>query len=131
MFKKLLQFWCKKKEEIHENGISKVFYNREIWFASLGVNIGYEQNGKGEEFLRPVIILKKLSPKMAICIPLTTREKIGTWYFSIKNSGNKKATASLGQIRTIYVNRLSYKIGKVDKSEFYNLKKALGGLLEI
>ena len=35
-------------------------------------NIGFEQSGKGDEFLRPVLILKRLTKEMFFGIPLST-----------------------------------------------------------
>jgi mRNA interferase MazF len=32
-----------------------------VYWCSFGENIGFEQNGKGEYFLRPVLILKKFN----------------------------------------------------------------------
>jgi hypothetical protein len=36
--------------------VKKFFYFREkeIWWACLGANIGFEQNGKNENFERPI-----------------------------------------------------------------------------
>ncbi|PCI25763.1 hypothetical protein COB57_00965 [Candidatus Peregrinibacteria bacterium] len=123
--------WQKKKEKIKNALKDIVFHEGEIWFASLGLNVGKEQDGKGEDFLRPVVVLKKMSKDMCVCIPLTTKKKTGTWYCSIKDSGGKEATASLCQIRTLHINRLTYKIGKITKDEFINIKNALRGFLKI
>jgi len=61
---RILQFiaWSKLKVRLHikpDNGV--YFREREIWWASLGANIGYEQDGKHENFERPVLVLKKFS----------------------------------------------------------------------
>jgi hypothetical protein len=48
----------KKKVDTH-NTSSLYFKEREIWWASTGVNIGSESDGKNELFERPVLILKK------------------------------------------------------------------------
>ena len=41
--------------------IKKNFSEREVWFLKIGVNVGYEQDGNGKEYLRPAIILKKFN----------------------------------------------------------------------
>ena len=39
--------WTKLKIKLHIRSDEDVhFYEREIWWASLGVNIGFEQDGK-------------------------------------------------------------------------------------
>ena len=46
----------------------------------MGQNIGFEQNGKGKEFIRPVLIYKKLTKDMFIGIPLTTTNREGSFF---------------------------------------------------
>ena len=53
--------WHKDKEIIHNEKPRVFFHEREIWFTYLGVNIGFEQDGQGDKFLRPVIILRKFN----------------------------------------------------------------------
>lgn len=40
---------------------SLYFKERQIWWASIGQNIGVEANGKNKKYERPVIILKNLT----------------------------------------------------------------------
>ena len=37
--------WHKDKEAIHNERPRVFFHEREVWFAYLGVNIGFEQDG--------------------------------------------------------------------------------------
>ena len=63
--------WNKKKKSIEDFGLLD-FYpkGREIWWCSLGVNLGVEADGKEENFRRPVLILKAFN-KTAVCpIPM-------------------------------------------------------------
>lgn len=43
-----------------------LFYEREIWWCSLGVNIGFEQDGTNDLFERPVLVIKKIQPRRAL-----------------------------------------------------------------
>ena len=45
------------------------FHEREIWFCSVGLNIGHEQDGSGKRYLRPVIVIKKLGRKTFMGLP--------------------------------------------------------------
>ena len=42
--------WNKSKKIIHENGENKLYHTRELWWCSLGVNVGSEQDGSGEKY---------------------------------------------------------------------------------
>ena len=57
---------------------------REIWWCNLGKNIGYEMNGKGDNFRRPVLIFKKVSSNHSIIVPLTTQEHFSKFFYKIK-----------------------------------------------
>jgi len=53
--------WHKKKTKINNEKERPYFHEREIWFCNLGLNIGFEQDGVGEDFLRPIIIIRKFN----------------------------------------------------------------------
>ena len=88
----------------------------------MGNNIGFEQNGKGKEFVRPVIVYKKLTKDMFIGIPLTTTQREGSFFFNFKFLSHKISTAILIQSRLYSTKRLLNKIGVIDKSDYEKLK---------
>lgn len=45
---------------------------REFWYVHLGINVGVEENGKGSDFKRPVLVMKKIGNIFAV-LPLTTK----------------------------------------------------------
>ena len=51
--------WNQKKQSINKASSSREIYFRErkIWWCSIGLNIGFEENGKGKLFNRPVLVL--------------------------------------------------------------------------
>jgi len=57
-FKEIFTCWNTKKIDTHINDAIIGIKERDIVFIKMGKNIGYEQDGKGEEFLRPVVIYK-------------------------------------------------------------------------
>ena len=63
---------CKKNRD--KNDIDIYFYEREIWWCAIGVNVGFEQDGKGERFARPVLIIRKFSKNVFLGVPLTTMQ---------------------------------------------------------
>ena len=117
--------WHKLKTFLDASEKNFFFQEREIWWCSIGLNVGFEQDGKGEEFDRPVLIFKKFNLSIFLAVPLTTTNKEGKYYFPIGNVGGRDAVAVLSQIRLYDAKRLSNKIGTLDKNKFKELKKAL------
>ena len=56
--KKDYLLWTKVKNKTNEKEARAKYNEREIWFANLGENIGFEEDGKGNDFIRPVLIIK-------------------------------------------------------------------------
>jgi len=116
--------WYLEKNNIHENKIRLFFHEREVWFLSLGLNIGFEQDGKGKDFSRPIIIVKKFNNEVFWGVSVTGREKSGKYYFSFLMS-DKPNTAILSQLRLIDAKRLLYKIGDITPDDFVAIKEKL------
>ena len=122
--KKDFKQWNNEKAIVHNEKTRPFFHEREIWFCSLGENIGFEQDGSGFDFMRPVTILKKFNNEIAWCIPLTTKEKRGVHYFSF-TFNTTASTAILSQLKLVDVKRLQYKVGDINKSNFEDMKKKI------
>lgn len=134
--KKSFAKWHHKKADIHNDKIRPFFHEREVWFSSLGENIGFEQDGSGENFLRPVLILKKFNNEVAWGLSLTRTNKTGKYYFQIAlvaNDGKmdeRPSVVILSQLRLIDAKRLQYKEGTITDEEFVKIKEALVALLK-
>jgi len=129
MHKKDYSVWHIEKTEVQANKIRPGFYEREVWFCIVGTNIGYEQDGRGEKFLRPVVIVKKFNKEVLWAVPLTTKQKEGKYYFSFSLRDHEMSTAILSQLRLIDAKRLEYKIGNISKADFKVLKTKLTQLI--
>lgn len=101
--------WNTQKKSIDSNENSKTFHEREVWSISINENVGFEQNGKGAEFLRPVIVCKKFSRDVFLGIPLTRTYKTARFYAHFKFQG-ESSTAIVSQVRLFDAKRLKYKI---------------------
>lgn len=99
----------------------------DIWWASLGENVGSEVNGKSKLFSRPVIILKKLSHGFYFVIPTTTQVREGSWYVKFRQHERDMA-ACLHQARAIDYRRLSSKLGTLDDTDFSRVKDGFHSL---
>ncbi|MBP9751301.1 MAG: type II toxin-antitoxin system PemK/MazF family toxin [Candidatus Moranbacteria bacterium] len=120
--------WNSKKKQLDVVSRKLLFKEGEIWWCSIGVNVGEEVYGKGEYFRRPVVILRKLSGNTCIVMPTTTRERSGSWYHHL-NIRNKDRWVMMNQIRLISANRLWVRESTLSREEFEELKKSVAGLL--
>lgn len=123
--------WNGNKKSLQDSDKYKKIYFKEgdIWWVSLGFNIGTESFGKGKYFRRPVLIVKKLSGDFCIALPITSKEKKGTWFINITKQGKQK-WVMLHQIRAIHKKRFQRKIGELDKTDFFRVKEKLERLLK-
>jgi len=108
----VLKKWHKVKDGLIKSDKKVYFHEREVWWCSLGKNIGFEQNGKGEEFTRPIIVVKRLSLDTCLIVPLTTSKKRKN-LFPLGNlvDEKEKTYAMVEQVRLIDAKRLGKKVG--------------------
>ena len=93
----------------------------EVYWCSLGENIGDEENGKGEDFRRPVLIFKKFNNNIFWGIPLSTKIKDNKYYTKIILKGIEQS-AMLSQLRVLDTKRLDEYIGYVSKVDFIKIQ---------
>lgn len=118
----------KKRTDAHEEYLP-LYNEREIRWCRLGVNIGFEQDGTGREFSRPVLILRGFSRRVCLVVPLTTSIKKNKYYVSVGNVDGKKATVIISQVRLIDTRRLDQHIATLDKRLFERIRKAVKDIL--
>jgi mRNA interferase MazF len=131
--KKDFQDWHNRKSTIDAIEKRPFFHEREIWFCYLGVNVGFEQDGIGRDFLRPVIIFRKFNNEIFWAVPLTKSDgknikKSKKFYYSFSFISGVTSIAILSQIRLIDARRLSRHIGSIADNDFDELKKKLKAL---
>lgn len=134
--KKDYKKWGESKAKIHNSKIRPFFHEREVWFSSLGENVGFEQDGSGEKFMRPMLVLKKFNNEVIWALPLTRTEKRGKYYFRISliaddgKTDSRPSVVILSQLRLVDAKRLQYKAGTIKEDEFTQIKEALIALLK-
>lgn len=80
------------------------------------MNIGDEVYGKGQYFSRPVLVYKKLTSTTFLGLPITTREKVGSWYIEFVLNGMRR-WALLNQVRVFDSRRLQERIGELTEPD--------------
>lgn len=116
--------WHCEKERIHQKEDSPFFHEREIWWCSLGLNIGFEQDGKNENFERPVLVLRRFNRQVLWVLPLTSTDKSGNYYYQFEHQGRKSAII-LTQLRLISSKRLLRKMGMLAEQDFEKVRKRI------
>lgn len=114
--------WTKLKIRIHVSGRLAYPRERQIWWVSLGQNIGVEINGKNNRFERPVLVLKKYNDDACLVLPLSSKNKVGSFYFQFKNSNSEISVVNLSQARSISSKRFIRKIEKISTEDFDEVK---------
>ncbi|PIR84992.1 hypothetical protein COU15_03090 [Candidatus Kaiserbacteria bacterium CG10_big_fil_rev_8_21_14_0_10_45_20] len=120
--------WNTVKKKTNKEA-SRLYTVREIWWCQFGINIGTEQDGSGERFLRPAVILRGFGPDACLVVPLTKSQRTHPLRFPVGIVDEKEARANLSQIRVIDTKRLVEKIGFLDKDIFKSLKKTVRDIL--
>ena len=121
--------WTKLKIRLHhKDQHAPFFFEREIWWASLGSNIGVEEDGKNELFERPVIITRVFNLDLVWVVPLTSKLKNGKFYFPFVHEG-KTYSAILSQMKPLSTKRLIRKIRTISLNDFVEMKNRLQILL--
>lgn len=128
MDKKDYRKWSFYKSFINNYKDRVKAHEREIWLCALGENIGFEQNGKGKRYVRPVIIFKKFSSDACLIIPITSTKKVGPFYFHFNIQGIENV-AILSQIRFIDNKRLLRQVAYISFNDFYLLKQKFRHLI--
>lgn len=99
--KKLLDLEVGKGEKLRS------FKECEVWWCQIGANIGVELIGKGKNFTRPVLIIKKYNKRQFFGALMTSSPNDNGFHFLISKEGEKISKVCLSQLRTFDAKRLS------------------------
>lgn len=123
------QFDCwnilKKKIELNENYEEFFPQEGEVWMSSLGKNIGREQNGIGNYFSRPVLIIKKFNGEIFWVVPLSSKQKSLDFYYNFTDEGGEKVSIILAQLKLISVKRLNRRLYNLSNEHVRKIKTKL------
>lgn len=127
MFKKFIG-WIYHKIYIDTKERGVVIRKGEVYWCALGENIGHEENGKGDDFRRPVLIFRKFNNNMFWGLPLSTKNKHNEYYVQIFLADIIQSVM-ISQLRTLDTKRLDTRMGYVSKSDFEKVRKAVIDLI--
>lgn len=123
--------WNRVKKRINNTRSieSLYFREKEVWWCICGLNIGFEQDGKGPDFRRPLLIIKKFNKYVVLIVPLTSKEKQGKYYVTCDLGDGVSRKAVISQLRLIDTRRLIDKLGVVTTVSYIEIKKTIKDML--
>lgn len=116
--------WHTVKQRLDSSQNPPTFNEREIWWCSVGLNVGYEIFGKDEIFTRPVLVVRKFSPYTFLGVPMTTGQRTGYFRYPYSVKG-RDGFLLFDQTRTYDSRRLADMILKVHPNDFEKIKRAM------
>jgi len=122
--------WNIYKKDIHKNSQNRFYRPREIRWCFLGVNVGFEENGKGKRYQRPILIIRGFNRQVCWVVPLSTTENINKYLIDIGRVGEKRSKAIISHLKLIDTKRLGDKVGVLNKDKFEIVKKSIRDLLQ-
>lgn len=114
-----------------DNYVCDHYYKEgDVFFARLGKNIGFEQDGGHiGAFLRPILIVRGFNKNVFFAVALTTTIKDHPFYMSLGEIDGEQSVAILSQARLLDSKRLEYKIGHVSYAVLEEVRSRLGQVL--
>lgn len=127
----IYDLWNSKKQLLDKRKKLKHFKEREVVFISMGKNIGYEQDGKGKEFLRPVLIFKKFNNDQFLGFALTSKKKDNTKFYIKIEHREKTSYVILSQLRTYSAKRIinEKNAGRISKAKMEEIHSSFTSLI--
>jgi mRNA interferase MazF len=86
-----------------------------------------EISGKSSSFTRPILIIKRYNQYSFLGLPLTTKDKTGTWYVPVELNG-KRQIVIIAQGRVFDYRRLKEKMGQIAEIYLTIVRLAHAGL---
>lgn len=117
--------WNTRKQNINNTLLSSPYFKeRDVWWLAIGINIGYEEDGKSRAFSRPVLIIKKFNSNLFLGIPLSTKVKSSPYYVTIRFK-DRSVSAMISQIRAFSSKRLLGKMGILENPSYQRIMQEI------
>lgn len=124
--------WNEQKKELATLPDRPRFYPHEgeVWMSTFGKNIGFEENGSGDSFSRPVLIVRRFGDQMFLIVPLSSQQKDIWFYYNFTEPDGRPASALLVQMKLMSVKRLRRKLFRVSAATLTDIKDNLKQIFE-
>ncbi|GMU74358.1 MAG: hypothetical protein AMXMBFR44_5550 [Candidatus Campbellbacteria bacterium] len=126
--------WNKIKKNISLRSHFPRCKEREIWWCSIGRNVGAEQSCRNNVFARPVLILKIFNQNTFWGLPITSsdtdgKKALSPYYYDVRGVPKLKGYVVLSQLRLFDNKRLIRKIVRIEDGMMNEIKDRVRGFL--
>lgn len=120
---KIFLFWTKIKFIVHISEKKVYPKTKEIWWISIGQNIGVEINGKNKNFERPVLVIKVFNNLGVLVAPISSAIKRDKYCINFINNDKEENIINMSQIRSVSTKRFIRKVGSLKNEDFEKVKR--------
>lgn len=124
MYFKDFNRWNQVKQTLNREERNPCVRAGEIRWATFGVNVGSEIDGKGNSFTRPVLIIHTIGNYLALVVPMSTKLKHSAGYVPF-NYNDKNVSLCLHQMRAISQKRIFSRLLKIPGNQLRLVKSAI------
>ncbi len=124
MYIKKFDDWNIIKKKIENENRNVTLRKGEIRWASIGVNVGAEMDGKGVGFTRPVLVLRVIGSLLALVVPLSTKIKDVPGYIKVELE-DRTVSVCANHIKIISQKRIFERSGKLSDKRFLELRDSI------
>ena len=123
--------WNMEKQKLDSEEYSNENFPQkgEVWMCAIGKNIGFEQNGIGNNFSRPVAIITRFNNKMFWVVSLSTKQKKFDFYYNFTDPNNQKVSIIIAQMKLFSLKRLKRKMYNLSEVDFRNVLQKIKDFL--
>lgn len=128
---KLFNVWNELKKSLSRKEIGIPFHPKEgeVWMTVIEKNIGFEQDGGGNNFSRPVLVVKKFNNQMFWAVPLSTKQKDFDFYYNFTDPNQQPVSLILAQMRLLSIKRFIRDMYKLPDEKFILVKQKIKDFL--
>ena len=120
--------WGLLKQKLDTLPRNKLIREGDVWFCSVGKNIGHEEDGKNAFYERPVLIVRKFTADYFWGALLTSTIRTGPYSLNIHFQKTIRC-ALLFHLRSYDTKRLQRYAGTVSRESLKNIRRTLANFL--
>ena len=121
--------WARVKYSLNIKESRSTVRERQIYWCSVGYNVGHEENGKGDKYRRPILVFKKFNDRLFWGIPMTTKVKENPYYVKV-NVDEEVRCVMVSQLRVMDANRIIEPMERLSLEEFKKVKDSINSIID-
>lgn len=129
-YRKRYYEWADVQSKIDQKDYPDTWKVGGVFWAHQGVNIGSEQDGKGKNFTRPVLVIMEFSERIVLVAPISSKIRRHRYRFKVTVKGEMRMVL-LDQIRVMDLKRLGHFVDEIPESTLRQIRSALANLIDV